>query len=109
MTATSAAASGDRSVQVAAIRQAIQLCLLTDQFFDWMVDGVQRLLTSGGWGLLADLPSEGDSTVSALLAGVQGAKERRSGHLDGSIALMGAALGRPGLRLHDLLLGDISG
>ncbi|MGH3866844.1 MAG: hypothetical protein ACRDQ4_12025 [Pseudonocardiaceae bacterium] len=106
MTATSAAASGDRSTQVAAVRQAIQLCLLTDQFFDWLVDGVQRLLTSGGWGLLADLPSEGDGLVSALLIGVQSAKERRSGRVDGSIALMGAALGRPDLpqKLHRFLL-----
>jgi hypothetical protein len=104
--AASAAASGDRSTQVAAVQQVIQLCLLTDQFFDWLVDGVQRLLTSGGWGLLADLPSEGNGQVSALLIGVQGAKERRSGRLDSSIALMDAALGRPGLpqKLHRFLL-----
>ncbi|MGH3797504.1 MAG: tetratricopeptide repeat protein [Pseudonocardiaceae bacterium] len=106
MTATSAAASGDRSTQVAAVRQAIQLCLLTDQFFDWLVVGVQRLLTSGGWGLLADLPSECDGPISALLIGVQGAKERRSGHLDSSISLMDAALDRPNLpqKLHRFLL-----
>ncbi|MGH3907870.1 MAG: tetratricopeptide repeat protein [Pseudonocardiaceae bacterium] len=106
VTATSAAASGDRSTHVAAIRQTIQLCLLTDQFFDWLVEGIQRLLISGGWGLLADLPSEGDGPVSALLIGVQGAKERRSGRLDSSIALMDAALGRSVLpqNLHSFLL-----
>lgn len=42
LTATSAAASGDRSTQVAAVRQAIALCHLTGQFVDWLVDGVQR-------------------------------------------------------------------
>lgn len=104
--AASAAASGDRSTQVAAVRQAVQLCLLTGQFSDWLVDEVQRLLTSGGWGLLADLPNEGDGSVSALLIGVQGAKERRSGRVDGSIALLDAALGRPDLprKLHRFLL-----
>jgi hypothetical protein len=70
-------------------------------------DEVYRLLASGGWGLLADLPSKEygpveDGPVSALLLGVQEAKERRSGRLDSSIALMGAALDRPGLspKLH---------
>ncbi|MGH3770841.1 MAG: tetratricopeptide repeat protein, partial [Pseudonocardiaceae bacterium] len=106
MTAISAAASGDRSTHVAAVRQAIQLCLLTEQFFDWLVDEVQRLLASGGWGLLADLPSEGDGPVSALLIGVHGARQRRSGRVDGAITLMGAALGRPDLpqKLHRFLL-----
>lgn len=103
---TSATTSGDRSTQVAALRQAIQLCLLTDQYFDWLVDGVHRLLTAGGWGLLADLPSEGDGPSSALLIGVQGAKERRSGRLDSSIALLDTALDRPDppQKLHRFLL-----
>ncbi|MGH3852604.1 MAG: tetratricopeptide repeat protein [Pseudonocardiaceae bacterium] len=106
LTATSAAASGDRSTQVTALRQAIALCHLTGQFVDWLVDGVQRLLGSGGWGLLADLPSAGDGVVSALLIGVQGARQRRSGRLDDAVALMSAALGRPNLprRLHRFLL-----
>ena len=90
--ATSAATSGDRSTQVAAVRQAIQLCLVTNQFFDWLINGVQRILTAGGWGLLADLHSEGDGAVSVLLIGVQGAKERRSGHLADSLDLMNTAL-----------------
>ncbi|MBV9012532.1 MAG: hypothetical protein JO272_10865 [Pseudonocardiales bacterium] len=104
--ATSAAASGDRGTHAAAVRQAIALCLLTDQFFGWLVDEVQRLLASGGWGLLADLPSKEYGLISALLIGVRGAKERRSGRLGNSIALMSAALGRPGLppKLHRFLL-----
>lgn len=105
-TATSAAAAGDRSTHVAAVRQAIDLCLLTDQFLDWLVDGVQRLLTAGGWGLLEDLPSEGDGPVVALLLGVQGARERRSGSLENSIALLDSALDLPDLpmKLHRFLL-----
>jgi hypothetical protein len=47
--AASAADAGDRSTQVAAVRQAIELCLLTGQFFDWLVDAAHKLLSYGGW------------------------------------------------------------
>ncbi len=104
--ATSAAESGDRSTQVAAVRQAIALCLLTGQFFDWLPSAAQKLLTCGGWGLLPDLRPEGGGPVAALALGLQGARERRSGQLANSIALMDAALGHPGLppNLHRFLL-----
>jgi tetratricopeptide (TPR) repeat protein len=104
--AASAAGSGDRSTQVAAVRQAIELCRLTGQYFDWLAVAAQRLLACGGWGLLPDLPAEGDSPVSALVLGLQGARERRSGHLDNSITLMNTALAHPGLppSLHRFLL-----
>jgi tetratricopeptide (TPR) repeat protein len=104
--AASAAQSGDRSTQVAAVRQAIQLCLLTGQFFDWLPGAAQKLLTCGGWGLLPDLPTEGGGPVAALALGLQGARERRSGQLANAIALMDAALGQPGLppNLHRFLL-----
>ena len=104
--ATAAAESGDRSTQVAAVRQGIELCQLTGQFFGWLTSAAQQLLTCGGWGLLPDLPAEGDDAVAALTLGLQGARERRSGHLDNSIALMEAALTRPGLPpgLHRFLL-----
>jgi hypothetical protein len=95
--AESSAQTGDRSTQVAAVRQATELCMLTGQFFDWLVDAAQKLLTCGGWGLLPDMPAEANGPVSALLLGLQGARERRSGHLDNAIALMNAALGQPGL------------
>ncbi|MDQ2876987.1 MAG: hypothetical protein M3Y33_20150, partial [Actinomycetota bacterium] len=96
--ATQAAAeSGDRSTQVAAVRQAIELCQLTGQFFGWLTGAAQQLLACGGWGLLPDLPAEGDSAVAALALGLQGARERRSGHLERSVSLMDAALGRSGL------------
>ena len=54
-------------------------------------------MTGGGWGLLPDEPGGASGPVSALLAGLHGARERRSGHLDNSIALMNAALGQPEL------------
>ena len=104
--ARSAAEAGDRSTQMAAVSQAIELCRLTGQFFGWLPDAAQRLLASGGWGLLPDLPADGDGPVAALVLGLQGARERRSGNLDNSIALMDQALGRPGLppSLHRFLL-----
>lgn len=104
--ATAAAASGDRSTQVAAVRQAIELCQLTGQFFGWLPTAAQNLLTCGGWGLLPDLPSSGEDPISALILGLQGARERRSGHLDNAIAMMDTALGRPDLpaSLHRFLL-----
>lgn len=104
--ATSAAETGDRSSQVAAVRQAIELCRLTGQFFDWLPVAAQNLLACGGWGLLPDLPADGGGPVGALALGLQGARERRSGQLANSIALMDAALSHPGLppRLHRFLL-----
>jgi tetratricopeptide (TPR) repeat protein len=104
--ATSAAVSGDRSTQVAAVRQAIKLCLLTGQFFDWLTSASQALLTSGGWGQLPEAPPDASGPIAALLLGLQGARERRSGHLDNSIALLDAALNHPGLppTLHRFLL-----
>lgn len=104
--ARSAAEAGDRSTQVAAVGQAIELSRLTGQFFGWLPDAAQKLLASGGWGLLPDLPAEGDGPVAALVLGLQGARERRSGNLDRSIPLMNQALGQPGLppSLHRFLL-----
>jgi tetratricopeptide (TPR) repeat protein len=95
--ATSAAQSGDRATQVAAVAQAIDLCLLTGQFFDWLPQAAQQLLTAGGWGLLPELSAGGDGPVQALVLGLQGARERRSGQLREAITLLDAALGRPGL------------
>jgi hypothetical protein len=104
--ARAAAQSGDRSTQVAAVGQAIGLCQLTGQFFEWLPGAAQKLLTCGGWGLLPDLPAGTDGPVSALVLGLQGARERRSGHLDNSIALMDTALAHPDLPpgLHRFLL-----
>lgn len=104
--AGTAAASGDRSTQVAAVRQAIGLCQLTGQFFDWLPGAAQKLLSCGGWGLLPDLPADGDGPISALALGLQGARERRSGRLDDAVAVMDTALSRPGLPpgLHRFLL-----
>ncbi len=105
-TAQTASESGDRSTQVAAVGQAIRLCQLTGQFFDWLPGAAQKLLTSGGWGLLPDLPADDEGPVSALVLGLRGARERRSGQLDTSIATMDAALAHPGLPpgLHQFLL-----
>jgi tetratricopeptide (TPR) repeat protein len=101
-----AAGSGDRSTQVAAVGQAIRLCQLTGQLFDWLPGAAQQLLTCGGWGLLPDLPADDDSPVSGLILGLQGARERRSGHLDSAITTMDAALARLDLppSLHQFLL-----
>jgi tetratricopeptide (TPR) repeat protein len=95
--ATSAAVAGDRAAQVAAVAQAIDLCLLTDQFFDWLPTAAQQLLTSGGWGLLPELSAQGDGPVHALVLGLQGARERRSGQLDNAVSLTSTALAQPGL------------
>ncbi len=95
--ATSAVTAGDRSARAAAVRQAIELCLLTGQFFEWLVDAAQRLLISGGWGMLPDVPTDASGPTAALLLGLQGARERRSGRLDNSIALLDAALGHTSL------------
>jgi len=95
--ATAAAAAGDRSTQVAAIAQAIGLCRLTGQFFGWLPAAAQDLLNCGGWGLLPDLPTDGDGPVAALITGLQGARECRSGRLDTAISLMDAALAHPDL------------
>ena len=94
--AASAAASGDRSTQVSAVQQAIRLCLLTGQYFGWLTSAAQALLASGGWGLLPDAAPGAAGPVSALLLGLQGARERRSGHLDNAIALINQALAQPG-------------
>jgi tetratricopeptide (TPR) repeat protein len=104
--ASSAAEAKDRSTQVAAVAQAIELCRLTAQFFGWLPGAAQKLLTCGGWGLLPDLPADGDGPVAALVLGLQGARERRSGNLDSSVTLMNQALARPGLppSLHRFLL-----
>ncbi len=95
--AMSAAASGDRSTQTAAVLQAIKLCLLSGQFFEWLTDGAQQLLASGGWGLLPEVAPDASGPVAALLLGLRGARERRSGKLDDSIALTSEALSQPGL------------
>jgi tetratricopeptide (TPR) repeat protein len=95
--ATQAADSADRSTQVAAVRQAIELCRLTSQFFAWLPDEAQKLLTCGGWALMPALPDGDGGPVSALILGLRGARERRSGRLDNSIALINEALGRSAL------------
>jgi hypothetical protein len=95
--AADAAELGDRSTQVAAVTQAISLCRLTGQFFGWLPGAAQQVLTSGGWALLPDLPADGESPVTALILGLQGARERRSGHLERSITLMNAALACSGI------------
>lgn len=104
--ADTAAGAGDRSTQVAAVRQAFELCLLTDQFFEWLAGAAQKLLACGGWGLLPDLPTDGGGPVAALALGLQGARERRSGQLGNSVSLLNTALGYAGLppRLRRFLL-----
>jgi tetratricopeptide (TPR) repeat protein len=104
--AGAAADSGDRARQAAALTQAIDLCLLTGQFFGWLAGAAQQLLTSGGWSLLPDLTATSDGPVRALVLGLQGARERRSGLLDASIAVMDSALAQPALPpgLHQFLL-----
>ena len=104
--AATAARAGDRSTQVAAVSQAIDLCQLTGQFFDWLPEAAQQLLASGGWNLLPELPADSDGPVTALALGLQGARERRSGNLDRSIALLNDALRQPGAppALHRFLL-----
>lgn len=96
--AEAASASGDRTAQVAMVRKAVELCLDTHQLFDWLTEAIQGLLVTGGWTALADLPAEqnGDA-LSAVLMGLQGARERRSGRLDHAVEMMDRALDVPGL------------
>lgn len=89
--ARTAGTSGDWGREVAAFQQAIDLCARTDQFFDWLVDAAELLLTSGHWGLLSGQRHSGNDTVSALLLAIHGARERRSGRLDAAIAAANAA------------------
>lgn len=96
--AATAAQNGDRSTQVAAVRKAVELCLATGQLFGWLIEAVQKLLVAGGWTALADLPTGHDgSPLSAVLTGLQGARERRSGHLDSAVRMMDGALSVPEL------------
>ena len=95
--ASAAAQSGDRAAQVAAVAEAISLCQLTGQFSDWLPAAAQQLLSCGGWGLLPELSADGDGPIRALILGLQGARERRSGQLDQSISLLDAAIAQPGL------------
>jgi tetratricopeptide (TPR) repeat protein len=93
-----AAQTGYRSTEVAAVQQAIGLCSLTGQFFDWLVDAAQQLLTSGHWSAFdGEHDASGDSAVSALLLGLEGARERRSGRLDTAMAMADTALRHPDL------------
>jgi hypothetical protein len=95
--ARSAAETGDRTALAAAINQAISLGALTGQFSDWLPEASQRLLACGGWALLPDRLSESSGPLHALMLGLRGARERRSGRLDDSIALTDQALAMPGL------------
>jgi len=96
--AAAAAAGGDRSAQVAAVRKAVELCLATDQLFGWLTEAIQQLLTAGGWTALTGLPVREDgSPLSAVLLGLEGARERRSGRLDTAVAMMDRALAVPDL------------
>jgi len=96
--AAAAADGGDRSAQVAAVRKAVELCLTTDQLFPWLTEAIQGLLTAGGWTALTDLPVREDgSALSAVLLGLDGARERRSGRLDNAVAMMDRALAVPDL------------
>ena len=82
----------------AAVRKAVELCLATDQLFDWLTGAVQQLLTAGGWTALTDLPAREDgSPLSAVLLGLEGARERRSGRLGTAVAMMDRALAVPDL------------
>lgn len=90
---TAAAAHGDRSAEVAAFRQALLLCTYTDRFPYWLVDAAQRLLVSGRWSHLPEAPQT-QVAASALLLGLRGARERRSGRLEEAIAATEQALGR---------------
>lgn len=97
-TATAATAAGDRSSQNAAIRKAVEVCLDTGQMFSWLPEAIQELLVSGGWTFVGDLPSgDGDSAMSAVLLGLQGARERRQGQLEKATELMNKALSVPSL------------
>jgi hypothetical protein len=95
--AVAAAEGGDRGMEVAAAGQAIELCVLTGLFFEWLVAAAQRLLAAGGWGLLPDEVPGAGGPVAALLLGLRGARERRSGQAERSAELLDAALGEPGL------------
>ncbi|MDA0632134.1 tetratricopeptide repeat protein [Nonomuraea sp. MCN248] len=88
---TAAAARGDRNTEVAAFRQALLLCAYTDRFPYWLVDAAQRLLLSGRWNHFPDFPQP-QTAASALLLGLRGARERRSGQLEQAIAATEQAL-----------------
>jgi tetratricopeptide (TPR) repeat protein len=96
--AASAVQSGDRSTQVAAVRKAVDLCLDTSQLFGWLIEAVQDLLVAGGWTALANLPTgQEGSVLSAVILGLHGARERRSGRLDDAVQMMDRALSVPQL------------
>lgn len=95
--AASAASTGDRSTEIAALRQGIALGALTNQFFDWLVDAAQRLLTSGNWNLPVGIDVGDNQAIAGLLGGIKGARERRTGHADASITQLDIALGHPDL------------
>ena len=67
---------------------------------------IAALLISGGWGQLPDAPPDARGPISALLLGMQGARERQSGNLATSITLLDEALAQPDLpgSLHRFLL-----
>jgi tetratricopeptide (TPR) repeat protein len=93
--AEAADTNGDRSAEVAVFRQVTGLCVLTDQFFDWLVDIAQRILVSGHWNSL-DTSQHGNDEISALLLGIRSARERRTGVLDNAISAANTALERSG-------------
>ncbi|MEU8801257.1 tetratricopeptide repeat protein [Spirillospora sp. NPDC048819] len=97
---------GDRSVEAAAFQQAVGLCALTDGFLDWLVDAAQRLVTSGSWNIGSDARLTGHDAVDALILGIRGTRERRSGRLDAALSNTEAALGQPSLpeRLRQFLV-----
>lgn len=96
--ASAAARRGDRSGQVAAVRMGVELSAGTGQLFGWLIEAIQAVLTAGGWAALADLEglNAGDE-LSAVLQGIKGAQERRSGHLEQAVQMMDDALAVPGL------------
>jgi len=103
---TRAAARGDRSAEAAAFRQALLLCTYTERFPYWLVDAAQRLLVSGRWNYFPDSPQT-QVAAAALLLGLRGARERRSGRLEQAIAATEQALARqpqPDRLRHFLLL-----
>jgi tetratricopeptide (TPR) repeat protein len=93
--ARTAGDEGDRSGEIAAFGQALQLAIHTGQFFDWLVDAAERLLRSGSWDL--SLPRVQADPAAALVEALAGAGERRTGNVDTSIDQLTRTLSRGGL------------
>lgn len=92
-----AAESGDRTLALAAFQQGLELCVATDQFFDWLVPAGQRLLRAGLWMLGVSRPSSSDGALRAFIRGLSGARERRSGNVRSAISELNRALAGDGL------------